>query len=129
MTDIYDPANFEKVCVNTVMEALRESAPLAGPRAYYLCHAKTGELTTSFRYHLTVIFFEHHEELLPHLEGAAATLATGPDEGQLLHSLMKTFLASLLVPISVRRLVEDPRATTGWLANEIEILTRTILPL
>jgi len=129
MTDIYDPANFEKVCVNTVMEALRESAPLAGPRAYYLCHSKTGELTTSFRYHLTVIFFEHHEELMTHLERAAATLATGPDEGQLLHSLMKTFLASLLVPISVRRLVEDPRATTGWLANEIEILTRTILPL
>jgi hypothetical protein len=111
------------------MEALRESAPLKGPRAYYLCHAKTGELTTSFRYHLTVIFFEHREELLDHLERAAGTLATGSDEGRLIHSLMQTFVNSLLVPHTVKSLVEDPRATAGWLANEIDILSRTILPL
>ncbi len=127
MTDIYDPANFEKVCVNTVMEALRESAPLKGPRAYYLCHHKTAGLTTSFRYHLVVILFEHREELLTHLERAAGTLATGPDEGQFLFSLMQTFIGSLLVPITTRRLVEDPRATTGWLAREIDILSRSLM--
>ena len=59
MTEDYDPTNFERVCVNTVLEAVRESEPLRSPRAYYLCQSKTAQLTTSFRYHLTVIFFEN----------------------------------------------------------------------
>jgi hypothetical protein len=126
MNDIYDPANFVKVCVNTVLEVVRESEPLRGPRAYYLCHRKTRELTTSFRYHLLVIFFENREELLPHLKIMADNMAEDPEEHRLVWSLMQTFLHSLLTPITVRRLVEDSRATTDWLAGEMDILSRTI---
>lgn len=126
MNDIYDPANFVKVCVNTVLEVVRESEPLRGPRAYYLCHRKTHELTTSFRYHLLVIFFENREELLPHLKMMADNMAEDPEEHRLVWSLMQTFLHSLLTPITVRRLVEDSRATTDWLAGEMDILSRTI---
>ena len=126
MTDIYDPANFVKVCVNTVLEVVRESAPLRGPRAYYLCHKKTREFTTSFRYHLLVIFFEHRDELVPHLRMMASNMAQDPDEHRLVWSLMQTFLHSLLTPITVRRLIEDSRATTDWLAAEMDILSSTI---
>lgn len=126
MTDIYDPANFTKVCVNTVLEVVRESSPLGGPRSFYLCHRKTAELTTSFRYHLLVIFFEHREELLPHLRDLAGSMAADPEENNLIWALMQTFLHSLLTPITVRRIIEDSRATSEWLAEEINILSRTI---
>lgn len=126
MTDIYDPANFVKVCVNTVLEVLRESTPLQGPRAYHLCHKKTREFTTSFRYHLLVIFFENREELLPHLKSMTASLVDDPNEHRYVWSLMQTFLHSLLTPVTVRRLIDDTRATTDWLAEEMDILNRTI---
>lgn len=129
MTDIYDPSNFEKVCVNTVLEVVRESTPLRGPRAFYLCHRKTAEFTTSFRYHLLVIFFEHREELLPHLRATARNISADQEENRLVWSLMQTFLHSLLTPITVRRLIEDTRATTDWLAEEIDILNRTIFQI
>ena len=127
MTDIYDPANFEKVCINTAMEAMRESAPLSGPRAYYLCHCKVSELTTSFRYHLTVVFFEHREELLSHLRSIARSLGSDHEEEELIWSLMQTFVHSLVTPITVRRLIDDPQATTEWIAQEVDILSRTFL--
>ncbi len=126
MTDIYDPYNFEKVCVNTVLEAMRESAPLYGPRVYHLCHSKIHELPTSFRYLLIVIFMENREELIPHLRQIATTLCEEPDESRLAWALIQTFLHSLLTPVTVLRLVEDDRATSDWLAEEIDILTRTI---
>ena len=126
MTDIYDPANFVKVCVNTVLEVLRESTPVQGPRAYHLCHKKTRELTTSFRYHLLVIFFENREELLPHLKSMTASLVDDPNEYRHVWSLMQTFLHSLLTPITVSRLIDDSRATTDWLAEEMDILNRMI---
>jgi hypothetical protein len=113
MTDIYDPHNFEKVCVNTVLEVMRESAPLYGPRAYHLCHSKVHELPTSFRYLLI-------------LRQTASTLCEEPDESRLAWALIQTFLHSLLTPVTVLRLIEDDRATTDWLAEEVDILTRTI---
>jgi len=127
MTDIYDPSNFEKVCVNTVLEAVRESNPLGGPRAFYLCQNKTNQLTTSFRYHLTVVFFENREELLSHLRSIARSLASDQEEEELIWSLMQTFVHSLVTPITVRRLIEDPQATTEWIAQEVDILSRTFL--
>jgi hypothetical protein len=126
MTDIYDPHNFEKVCVNTVLEVMRESAPLYGPRAYHLCHSKVHELPTSFRYLLIVIFMENRDELIPHLRQTASTLCEEPDESRLAWALIQTFLHSLLTPVTVLRLIEDDRATTDWLAEEVDILTRTI---
>ncbi|MFC1545282.1 hypothetical protein ACFL44_01175 [Gemmatimonadota bacterium] len=127
MTDIYDPTNFEKVCVNTVLEAVRESGPLRSPRAFYLCQSKTAQLTTSFRYHLTVIFFEHREELLSHLKSTSCNLASDSDEEELIWSLMQTFVHSLVTPITLQRLFEDSRATTEWIAQEVDILSRTFL--
>lgn len=127
MTDIYDPSNFEQVCVNTVLEAVRESTPLGGMRAFYLCHSKTTTLTTSFRYHLTVIFFEHREELLSHLRSVSRSLAADPDEQELIWSLMQTFINSLITPITIRSLIEDPEATSGWISREVDILSRTFL--
>jgi hypothetical protein len=127
MTDIYDPSNFEKVCVNTVLEAVRESNPLGGPRAYYLCHSKTAQLTTSFRYHLTVVFFEHREELLADLRSIAGNLGSDREDEELIWSLMQTFVHSLVTPITIRRLIEDPKVTTEWIAKEVDILSRTFL--
>jgi len=126
MADIYDPYNFEKVCVNTVLEVMRESSPLYGPRAFHLCHRKIHEFPTSFRYLLIVIFMENRDELIPHLRQIAATLCGAPDESKLAWSLIQTFLHSLLTPVTVLRLIEDDRATTDWLAEEVDILTRTI---
>jgi hypothetical protein len=125
MTDIYDPYNFEKVCVNTVMEAMRESEPLYGPRAFHLCHRKTHEFPTSFRYLLIVIFMENRDELLPHLQSAAAALCEDTEHRSLAWGLMQAFLHSLLTPVSVEHLIEDQRATTEWLCEEMDILTRT----
>ncbi len=127
MTDNYDPTNFEKVCVNTVLEAVRESEPLRSPRAYYLCQSKTAQLTTSFRYHLTVIFFENREELLSHLQSMARNLASDQEEEELIWSLMQTFVHSLVTPVTMSRLIEDSRATTEWLVQEVDILSRTFL--
>ena len=127
MTDIYDPMNFERVCVNTVLESVRESGPLMSPRAFYLCQSKTTQLTTSFRYHLTVIFFEHREELLSHLQSVARSLASDYEEEELIWSLMQTFVHSLVTPITIRRLIEDSRATSEWIAQEVDILSRTFL--
>ncbi|MFC1595348.1 hypothetical protein ACFL3X_00340 [Gemmatimonadota bacterium] len=127
MTDIFDPNSFEKVCVNAVLEAVRESGPLRSPRAFYLCQSKTTQLTTSFRYHLTVIFFEHREELLSHLRSMARNLASDQEEEELIWSLMQTFIHSLVTPITIRGLIEDSRATTEWLAQEVDILSRTFL--
>ncbi len=127
MTDNYDPTNFERVCVNTVLEAVRESEPLRSPRAYYLCQSKTAQLTTSFRYHLTVIFFENREELLSHLQSMARNLASDQEEEELIWSLMQTFVHSLVTPITIKRLIEDSRATTEWLVQEVDILSRTFL--
>ena len=127
MTDIYDPTNFEKVCVNTVLEAVRESGPLRSPRAFYLCQSKTTQLTTSFRYHLTVIVFEHREELLSHLQSGARSLAADYEEEELIWSLMQTFVHALVTPLTIRRLIEDSRATNEWLAQEVDILSRTFL--
>ncbi len=39
---------------------------------------------------------------------------------------MQTFLHSLLTPITVRRLIDDSRATTDWLVEEMDILNRMI---
>ena len=127
MTDIYDPNNFEKVCVNTVLESVRESGPLRSPRAFYLCQSKTDQLTTSFRYHLTVIFFEHREELLSNLQSMSRNLASDQEEEELIWSLMQTFVHSLVTPVTLRRLFEDSRATTEWIAQEVDILSRTFL--
>ncbi len=127
MTDNYDPTNFERVCVNTVLEAVRESEPLRSPRAYYLCQSKTAQLTTSFRYHLTVIFFENREELLSHLQSMARNLASDQEEEELIWSLMQTFVHSLVTPVTMSRLIEDSRATTEWLVQEVDILSRTFL--
>ncbi len=119
--------NFERVCVNTVLESVRESGPLMSPRAFYLCQSKTTQLTTSFRYHLTVIFFEHREELLSHLQSVARSLASDYEEEELIWSLMQTFVHSLVTPITIRRLIEDSRATSEWIAQEVDILSRTFL--
>lgn len=127
MTEDYDPTNFERVCVNTVLEAVRESEPLRSPRAYYLCQSKTAQLTTSFRYHLTVIFFENREELLSHLQSMARNLASDQEEEELIWSLMQTFVHSLVTPVTMSRLIEDSRATTEWLVQEVDILSRTFL--
>ena len=48
------------------------------------------------------------------------------EENELIWALMQTFVHSLLTPITVRRIIEDSRATTEWLAEEIDILNRTI---
>jgi hypothetical protein len=125
MTDIYDPYNYEKVCVNTVMEAMRESAPLYGPRAFHLCHRKTHEFPTSFRYLLIVIFMENRDDLLPHLREVASTICEGKEEARLVWGLIQAFLHSLLTPVTVLRLIEDQRAATEWLCEEMDILTRT----
>ncbi len=125
MTDIYDPYNFEKVCVNTVLEVMRESEPLFGPRAYHLCYRKTHEFPTSFRYLLTVIFMENREELLPHLKLVASNMCDVSEEARLAWALIQTFVHSLMMPVTVLRLIEDARATNEWLAEEVGILTRT----
>lgn len=124
MTEIYDPFNFEKVCVNTVLEALREASPLYGPRAFGLCARKTREFPTSFRYLLMVILFENREELLPHLKSLAGSLDDHPDRETLAWALIQCFIHSILTPMTVRRLVEDDRASTDWLTQEMQILTR-----
>ena len=126
MTEIYDPYNFEKVCVNTVLEALREAAPLYGPRAFHLCVRKTREFPTSFRYLLTVILFENRDELLPHLKNLAGSLDDHPDRETLAWALIQCFIHSILTPMTVLRLVEDERASTDWLTQEMQILTRTV---
>jgi hypothetical protein len=128
MTELYDPHNFEKVCVNTVLESLRECGPLLGPRAFHLCFRKTLELSTSFRYLLVTILMEHRDDLVPHLRDLAARLVDDPQAEPLVWGLMQTFLHALLTPVTVRRLVEDPQADADWLAGELAILTRSCFP-
>jgi hypothetical protein len=129
MTELHDPHNFEKVCVNTVLESLREGGPLFGPRTYHLCFRKTQELSTSFRYLLVTILMEHREELVPHLRGLVRTLTDEPERAALLWGLVQTFLHALLTPLTVRRLVEDPGADVDWLAEEMACLTRSCFPM
>lgn len=129
MTEIYDPYNFEKVCLNTILEAVRESEPLLGPRAFSLCFSKTKELPTSFRYLLTVILFENREELLPHLKRTCHSLSDDPERRRLLWGLGQSFIHSLLIPNSVLRLIEDRQASTAWLVEEMRILTQTLFHL
>jgi len=125
MTEIYAPYNFEKVCLNTVLESMRESEPLVGPRAFFLCMSKLHEFPTSFRYLLTVILFENREELLPHLKVSCEVLGDSPDRRRLLWALVQTFIHSLITPNTTKRLIEDEQATTDWLVEEMKILTRT----